>query len=197
MPTVLVALGRRFEEPLLNVGEPWAERILAELPELGRGWEHLIRHALTLKAGTPSAAWERTAAAIREALRGEAVRERLLSWLDLVGRPRTIPLLAEPSLRGVNRCADPFNALALRGLVWFLVGLPAHPDTALALGRLTEASLREAGPCCGRLAGSCVQVLARMDGDASTAMLGELVDRVTDARVLTQLRSALQTRLWT
>jgi hypothetical protein len=57
----------RIPEPLLNPGELWTDRILAELPELGEPWRNLVRHLLTAKSGRPTRRWDAEASAFVEA----------------------------------------------------------------------------------------------------------------------------------
>ncbi|MFJ2478247.1 DUF4132 domain-containing protein [Streptomyces sp. NPDC087659] len=213
----MVALAKRLTEPVLNVGEPWAERVLAELPELGDGWRMLVEHALTATAAKPSARWEKTGRALLEALRGDSepadngrlpgdtapdrtgddparpVRGRLMSWLALVGRPRTIPL----DQADANGVFDPYNATAMRGLVWLLSFLPPHPDAARALGALTETSLRKVpgiGPRSPKVANACVVALSRMDSEAALAELARLTMRITHRGTQKLLDTTLETR---
>jgi hypothetical protein len=188
-------LAARLTHPVVNPGEAWADRALADLTGLGRPWELLLAHAVTATTARPSAKWERTARAHIEALGAEKVRERLTDWLRLVGRPRTRPLL---SLWGApNATFDPFNADALRGLAWILSFLPAHPDTVRALGALVETSLRKVpgvGPVNPKVANAGVNALARLDGEAALAELARLATRVTFKGTLKVLDTALAAR---
>ncbi|MFD4560722.1 DUF4132 domain-containing protein [Streptomyces sp. NPDC058469] len=197
--TVLI---ERLTEPVLNVGEPWAERALAELPELGEGWHRLLEHAVTATTSKPNARWEKTGRALIDALdaggddSARAVRERILSWLALVGRPRTIPLVPDLDT-DANSVSDEYNITVVRGLVWLLSFLPPHPDTARALGSLAETSLRKAagsGPRSPKTANACVVALSRSDGEAALAELARLATRVTHRGTLKVLDTALETR---
>lgn len=100
VPESTVAPGRALSEPVLNVGEPWAEQVLADLAGLGEGWARLLCHAMSsTSAASPPARWEKTGRTLLHALYAQsdaaedeaAVSERILSLLALVGRPRTIP----------------------------------------------------------------------------------------------------------
>lgn len=191
-PESIAALGQGLREPILNVGEPWAEQVLADLPELGEGWTRLLQHArASTSAAPPSARWEKTGRALLEALSPQAgatdgdraeVGERIISWLALVGRPRTIPL--QPGFDGeqFDGTVDPYNAPAIRGLVWLLTYLPPHPRTAACLGTVTEVCLRAAkgkGPASPETAQTCVRVLSSMDDEAASAELARLAAFVT------------------
>ncbi|WP_063757296.1 DUF4132 domain-containing protein [Streptomyces sp. NRRL S-378] len=188
----LVRFAAGFAEPVLNVGEAWAERAMED----GRLRE-LLAHALTARAAKPSAAWQKRCLALVEDLGAEAVREALLPLLALVGRPRTIELERAAHEPEVNAAFDPYNANALRGLVWTLSLLPVHPGTARALGALVETSLRKAagmGPRNPKVANAAVGALARADGEAALAELARLGTRVTYKGTLKLIDAALQAR---
>ncbi|GAA2208920.1 hypothetical protein GCM10009850_043780 [Nonomuraea monospora] len=87
---VLAPLVEQIRSPLLNPGEPWADRILSE--ELDETWTALLEHALTASGSKSSARWARTAGALLERAGAETARARLTGWLSLVGRPRSLPL---------------------------------------------------------------------------------------------------------
>ncbi len=174
-------LAAGLTDPVLNPGEAWADQALAELPALGGDWTALLAHTLTMTASKPSAAWDRTARRLIDAIGSEAIRTTLLPWLALVGRPRTLHLVDGPG-PGTDAVYDPYNADALRGLAWLLALLPAHRDSARALGRLTEASLRKVpgvGPRNPKIANAAVTALARIEGEAALAELARLDARVT------------------
>ncbi|GHA70984.1 MULTISPECIES: DUF6924 domain-containing protein [Streptomyces] len=191
-PESIVALGQGLREPILNVGEPWAEQVLLDLAELGEGWTRLLQHALASRStATPPARWEKTGRALLEALSPQAgaadgnraeVSERIISWLALVGRPRTIPL--QPGFNGeqFDGTVDPYNAPAIRGLVWLLTYLPPHPQAAVCLGSVTEVCLRTAkgvGPGSPETAQACIRMLSSMDDEAASAELARLAASVT------------------
>ncbi|MFM9555048.1 MULTISPECIES: DUF4132 domain-containing protein [Streptomyces] len=229
----LVALTKTFTEPLLNVGEAWADSAMAvadaeretaaaqantehaitvsnaeqaitehaitvsnaeqaiteraltvsSAEHADRGHLHaLLAHALTATASKPSPKWDDAARALVDALGAERVRTTVLSWLALVGRPRTLPLERQQHEPDVNQTFDAFNATALRGLVWLVSLLPPHPETARALGTLVETSLRKVagvGPRSPKVANASVVALTRIDGDAALAELARLATRVT------------------
>lgn len=193
-----VPLAKRLTEPVLNVGEQWADTALAEAAELGDGWTALLRHATTATMARPTAAWEAEARALFDRLGPGAVRTRLLGWLVLVGRPRTLPYDETPyHLAGQNDLYDPCNANALRGLTWLLSLLPPHPDTARVLGRLVETSLRKVpgtGPRNPKVANAAVLALSRIESEPALAELARLASRVTFKGTLKQLDAALGTR---
>lgn len=191
----LPSLVRRLTDPVLNVGEAWAEQALrdATTPD----WQALLRHALTATASKPTAKWDKGARALLDTLGPDAVRERLLTWLALVGRPRTLPLERRAWEPDINNAYDPYNATALRGLAWLLSLLPPDPGTARALGALVETSLKKVaglGPRNPKVANAGVVALARVDSEAALAELARLATRVTYKNTAKLLDTALEAR---
>ncbi|MFI7608346.1 DUF4132 domain-containing protein [Micromonospora sp. NPDC049366] len=193
-------LVRVLHEPLLNPGEAWADQLLAELPDLGAGWAELVGHALTATAARPTARWERRAGALLDHVGAPAYRAAALGWLALVGRPRTAPVAATYHPYDVAQAYDPFNAIALRGLIWLLaVATPADADadSARVLGRIVETSLRKVaglGPRNPKVANAAVYALARLGGEHALAQLARLTARVTYKGTLKELNAALDRR---
>ncbi|GHF37624.1 hypothetical protein GCM10018790_14110 [Kitasatospora xanthocidica] len=191
----LVEFAGTLTEPVLNVGEEWADQALRDTLD-DPGWQALLRHATTATAAKPSRPWERQAESLILALGADRVRTTLLPWLTLVGR-RTFALNRERLGSDGHSAYDPYNANALRGLTWVLALLPAHPDTARALGALVETSLRKIpglGPRNPKVANAATTALSRIDGEAALAELARLATRVTYKGTLKLLDTALQTR---
>ncbi|GGT86433.1 DUF4132 domain-containing protein [Streptomyces coeruleorubidus] len=191
----LTELARQLTDPVLNVGEAWAEKAMrdATTPD----WQVLLRHLLTATASKPTAKWDKGARALLDTLGPDAVRETLLSWLALVGRPRTLPLEPRAWDPDINSAYDPYNATALRGLAWLVSLLPPHPGTARALGALVETSLRKVagvGPRNPKVANAGVVALARIDSEAALAELARLATRVTYKNTAKLLDAALEAR---
>ncbi|MFI8343524.1 DUF4132 domain-containing protein [Streptomyces sp. NPDC085639] len=190
--TGLVEFAARLTEPVLNAGEEWADRAMAD-----ERWRGLLAYALTAKAAKPSAAWEKGGRALLDGLGGDAVREAVIGWLALVGRPRTIELVPNEYESDVNNVFDPFNANALRGLTWLLSFLPPHAGTVRALGALVESALRKVagvGPRNPKVANAAVNSLARMEGEAALAELARLGTRVTFKGTAKIVDAALEAR---
>ncbi|MEV5978162.1 DUF4132 domain-containing protein [Streptomyces sp. NPDC052114] len=186
-------------EPPLNPGEAWSDRVLADLADRDEAWRALVRHALTATSAKPTTKWEKTARALVEPLDADKVRDALVGWLALVGRPRTRPFLtvAPVYCAAPNDEYDPFNANAIRGLAWTLALLPPHPETARALGTLVETSLRKVpglGPRNPKVANAGVVALTRTGGEASLAELARLASRVTYKTTLKMIGSGLEAR---
>lgn len=191
----LLALARQLTDPALNVGEAWADQALrdATTPD----WQALLRHASTATASKPTAKWDKGARALLDTLGADAVREKVLSWLALAGRPRTLPLVRREWEPDVNSAYDPYNATALRGLAWLLSLLPPDPGTARALGTLVETSLKKVagiGPRNPKVANAGVIALARVESEAALAELARLATRVTYKPTAKLLDTALETR---
>ncbi|MCF3122151.1 DUF4132 domain-containing protein [Streptomyces arenae] len=186
-------------DPPLNPGEAWSDQALADLADRDEAWHALVRHALTAKSAQPTAKWEKTARALVEPLGADTVRDTLVAWLALVGRPRTRPFAntAHAYCIAPNDEYDPFNANAIRGLAWTLALLPPHPEAARALGSLVETSLRKVqglGPRNPKVANAGVVALARAEGEASLAELARLASRVTYKTTLKMIGAGLEAR---
>jgi hypothetical protein len=184
----------------VSPGEAWADRVLAELPALGTGWPELLTHALTATAGKPSARWETRGRALVAAVGAEVFRGTVVGWLRLVGPPRTLPLRRSPYGYDGNQAYDPYNATALRGLVWLVplaVDGAVDPETARVLGGLVETSLRKAaglGPRSPKIANAAVFALSRLNGEHALAQIARLAARVTFKGTLKEVNAALDRR---
>ncbi|WP_328291837.1 DUF4132 domain-containing protein [Kineococcus sp. NBC_00420] len=182
--------------PALNSGEAWSDALLAQLPVLRAAWPLLLEHALSATSGKPSARWEEQARKWLVEV-ADGFRPAVLSWLALVGRPRTVPLQRQQWGYDANEAFDPHNANALRGLVWALSLLPGDAATARALGALVETSLRKVpglGPRSPKLANAGVYALSRLEGEDALAQLARLAARVTYRTTLKEVHAALDRR---
>jgi hypothetical protein len=194
----LVELVKKLTTPVLNVGEAWADHAMEQLTGSDDDpWHALLVHALTATASKPSAKWDKQAQALIDTIGADRVGQTTLSWLALVGRPRTIPLERQTYEPDINNAYDPYNANALRGLAWLLSLLPPHPDTARALGALVETSLKKVagmGPRNPKVANAGVIALSRVDSEAALAELARLATRVTYKNTAKLLDVALEAR---
>ncbi|MER5639181.1 DUF4132 domain-containing protein [Kitasatospora sp. NPDC002227] len=193
-------LAAELDQPPLSPGEAWADQVLADLAEEARGggraWAELVGHARELKSAKPTARWEKAGQALLAAVGPEAARERITAWLALVGRPRTLELVAEPHEEGLGQF-DPYNLDALRGLALLLALTPARPESARVLGRLVVSALRKApgiGPRAPKVANAAVAALARLDGTDGLAQLALLSTGVTYKGTVKELDKALRER---
>lgn len=188
-------VARRCPEPVVNVGEQWADRAL-ELANSSPGWHDLLVFALTATMGKPNAKWEKAGRALLAQV--DSFDGDVLSVLELVGRPRTLPLrhrfVVDP---GINDEYDPFNANAVRGLVWLLTYRPPRPTTARILGGLVETSLRRVkglGPRNPKVANAGVYALSRVSGEAALGELARLAATVTYRGTLNLINAALEAK---
>ncbi|MET9112238.1 hypothetical protein [Streptomyces zhihengii] len=160
----VVKLTARLDNPVLNVGEPWADAALAGLPSLDPVWRSMLAHAATARSARPSGAWGRRGLGFLDRLGTAVVREQVLQWLALVGRPRSLPLRQEDHTTvPADELLDPWNANALRGLVWLLSLTELHEDTVFAMGALADACLRVVprhGPRNPKVANAAVYALS-------------------------------------
>lgn len=190
-------LAKRLPEPVLNPGEAWSDRVLADLPRLAGDWPALLSHALTATSAKPIAKWDQPARDLIASIGADQLRTTVVSWLALAGRPRTLELVRGPYEVDVNNALDPYNANALRGLAWMLSLLPPHPETARALGALTDACLRKVaglGPRNPKIANAGVTALARIESESALAELARLATRVTYKGTLKLIDAALEAR---
>jgi hypothetical protein len=182
----------QLRDPVLNVGEVWADRALADLPALPPPWRALLTHAATATAASYDARWEEAGREVLGSLDADAARVTISSWLTLAGLPRPLPLEGPDVHDGAY---DPYNANALRGLAWLLSFLPPHPGIPRVLGALVETSLRKVpglGPRSPKVANAGVRALSRLEGEAALAELARLAARVTYKGTLKLLDQALQ-----
>ncbi|MEE6260112.1 DUF4132 domain-containing protein [Plantactinospora sonchi] len=189
----------KLDVPMLNPGEAWADRALADVASLdpaeARRWYEVFRHAATATSAKPSQRWETTGRELLVELTDPG--DRLRTWLGLVGRPRTILLNRTRWEHDVNEAFDQFNATVLRGLVWLVSFLPEQPETPRVLGALVETSLRKAtglGPRSPKVANACVYALSRVPSEEALAQLARLAARVTFKGTLKELNAALDAR---
>ncbi|WP_018565474.1 hypothetical protein [Streptomyces sp. PsTaAH-124] len=188
------ALAARVTEPVLNVGEQWAETAMADILALRPVWRDLLAHATTARALRPTATWERTGRALLDGIGPGVFRARTLGWLALAGRPRTLTLRQDFRDAPVNELLDPFNANALRGLTWLLACTGPDGETATALGALVDTALRRVphhGPRHPRVASSAVYALDRIGGPDARAELRRLVESIAHRTTLRQIEAAL------
>ncbi|MEO3820122.1 DUF4132 domain-containing protein [Plantactinospora sp. B24E8] len=195
----LAPLLDKLDVPVLNPGEAWADRALADAASLdpaeaGR-WHELFRHAATATSAKPSRKWETTGRKLLDELTDPG--DRLRTWLALVGRPRTVTLNRTQWEHDVNEAYDQYNATTLRGLVWLTSFLPDHPETPRVLGALVGTSLRKIaglGPRNPKVANAGVYALSRIPAEEALAQIARLAARVTFKGTLKELNAALDAR---
>lgn len=149
----------RLHGPVLNPGDRWADRVLAELPALGEPWHVLVEHALRAPVGRPNRNWDRRALTLADPLGPGQVRDTVAPWIELA---------AEGGGRD-DGAYDAYNLPALAGLAWLLSLLPPNPASIRALGALVERP-----PLRTPLTGTAVRALARLPRDAARTELKRL-----------------------
>ncbi|WP_331752758.1 hypothetical protein [Streptomyces anthocyanicus] len=187
-------LAVQLAQPVLNVGEHWADTALADVAESRPGWVRLLAHAASVRALPPTVTWERRARDLLTDIGAAAVRERLLCWLGLVGLPRTHMVTGAGNFgpQWTNVRFDPFNADALRGVVWLLALMDPDEGSTLALGALADVALRVApgqGPL--KVANAAVRVLSRLESDTALAELRRLSRRAAHGSTLRLINNVL------
>lgn len=190
-------LGKVGTFPLLNLGEAWSDRVLADVAELGQPWHDLVAHASTATPTKITKTFESRGRALLDTAGTDKAAAVLTGWLSLVGRPRTRPVVRRHYDSDVNELFDPVNATVLRGLIWLAGLLPPQPDLARLLGAIVDTSLRKAagvGPRSPKIANTAVHTLARVDSDDALAQIARLAARVTFKGTLKELNTALDTR---
>jgi hypothetical protein len=169
----------RLPEPLLNPGELWTDRILAELPELGEPWRNLVRQMLTAKSGRPTRRWDGHAAVFVAEVGSDVVRRTVTPWLAL----------ATHGGSDHDGAYDQYNVHAIRGLAWLLSLLPPEAESVRVLGALVERPPVKSG-----VAGAGVFALARLDGEAGRVELNRLAGCIDHKVTLRQIHRALAAR---
>ncbi|WP_405709417.1 MULTISPECIES: hypothetical protein [unclassified Streptomyces] len=149
----------RLHGPVLNPGDRWADRVLAELPALGEPWHALVEHALHAPMGRSHRNWDSLALALADPLGPGQVRDTMAPWIELA---------AEGGGRD-DGAYDAYNLPALVGLARLLSLLPPHPDSIRALGALVERP-----PLRTSLTGTAVRALARIPHDLARTELQRL-----------------------
>ncbi|MEU0985523.1 DUF4132 domain-containing protein [Streptomyces sp. NPDC005953] len=181
-------------EPVLNPGEAWADRALADASTWGEPGRLLLQRLLAARSAKPTRAWERAVRALVAEIGPKTVRTSALTWLGLVGSPRTLPLRFT---YGSDQEYDAYNADALRGLAWLASLMEPEQDTVRALGALVTTSLRklpDVGPRSPKVANAAVVALSRTEGEAALAELARLSTRVVYKPTLKMIGTALDSR---
>ncbi|MFI6151966.1 hypothetical protein ACIBCA_04660 [Kitasatospora sp. NPDC051170] len=125
---------RKSTEPVLDVGEEWAERAMRETEGVP-AWEALLRHAVTATASKPTRRWEQQALALVEPLGEDEVRARWCPgsgssgggpsrWSPGSGRTTSTPSTTRTTPRrcagwcGCSGCCPPVRTRHARSVRW-------------------------------------------------------------------------------
>ncbi|GLW53485.1 hypothetical protein [Kitasatospora phosalacinea] len=184
VPGGLPSVVGQFSGPVLNPGEPWADRALADLAgeRDDADWRALLGHALTATGARPGAKWLRAGGPLVDAVGPHRLRAAAARWFALVGQPRRQAVAAFAHSGPALHDPDPYNWRALQGLAALLALTPPHPEAAEALGALVEAALiriRGFGPRSPLTASAAVRALTALGGPDVRAELERLVPVVT------------------
>ncbi|GAB2957092.1 hypothetical protein GCM10027280_52260 [Micromonospora polyrhachis] len=194
-PVLPALLSELTDLPPVDPGEVWADRVLADLPDLGVDWQRLLAHAGTATAAKPSDRWERHGRELLDVVGPNRAARIIEGWLRLVGQPRSIPLWQDYWWELGEYRYDPHNEIVLRGLIWLLGFTPADPDSARTLGELVPIALRRT-PVTENLlslptAKAAVYALSRMTGLVAVEQLARLTHRVTVRSVRKDIDAAI------
>jgi len=169
------------EPGLPEVGEPWAESLLAALAVMDEvrytAWRALLAHIPATNGVKPSRAWL-DEARVRLAAVGHDDFERVVRDLFAVGA-RYVPALLSDR-----------NAMTLKGLVWYC-GLCDDEDLAHAVARLSVALyalVPGVGPRSSLAAGACLHMLSAMPGTTSLVCLAGVYARAPSRAVRDNVR---------
>ncbi|WCN82638.1 DUF4132 domain-containing protein [Micromonospora sp. LH3U1] len=178
--------------PIPNVGEQWADRAIADIeamPEERRSaWQALLAHCLLGNdKARPTAAWQKSARLLLDAVGDDEFAGHADEWLPLVGLPRSLPLRVTTCCRGhfgdfPPRLPDRHNVGLLWGLIWLRAMCPPSEDTVRSLGQIAERAARKIpghGPASPKLANVAVAALVDTDHPAALAQLARLASRLT------------------
>ncbi|MEU7653518.1 DUF4132 domain-containing protein [Micromonospora taraxaci] len=178
--------------PTVNVGEKWADRAIADIEAMSEErrsrWQALLAHCLLgADKARPTAAWQKSAPALLDAVGVDEFTDRLDDWLPLVGLPRSLPLRMTTCCSGhlaefPPRLADRHNVGVLWGLLWMRAMCPPSEETLRSLGHIAERAARKVpghGPSSPKLANVAVAVLVDTEHPAALAQLARLASRLT------------------
>jgi hypothetical protein len=188
------------KQPLLNRGDAWADRALADLSTLDASWPGLVAHAadvtwdaLPPEWAAPTPEWETTGYRLLAEVGPDRAREVILGWLALADQPRAVSLRDRTGY-GREQRGDLYNSIVLRRLVWLLGLLPPDEQLARRLADAAEANLRKVpgGPRNRPVAEGAVHALSRQaHGTHALAQLVRLAARVTHKPTAQQIDAAI------
>ncbi|RKE12654.1 uncharacterized protein DUF4132 [Catellatospora citrea] len=192
-----------LRQPLLNQGDAWADRALADLSAMGDDWRELVVHAadvtwdaLPPEWAAPTPEWEEEAHRLLVKIGPGSVRKGVLGWLALADAPRAVSLRDRTGY-GREQRGDLYNSMVLRRLVWLLGLLPPDEQLTRSLADAAEANLRKVpgGPRNRPVAEGAVHALSRhTDTEAGMDALAQLVRlaaRVTHKPTAQQIGAAI------
>jgi Domain of unknown function (DUF4132) len=184
-----------LKEPLLNLGDAWADRALADLSILDGTWHELVAHAAHAAGDSRTPEWEKEGSRLLARVGPDRAREVILGWLALADAPRMVTLRDRTGY-GMERRGDRYNSLVLRRLVWLLGLLPPDERLARNLADAAETNLRKlpGGPRNRQAAEGAVEALSRLDGLEAVAQLVRLAARVVHKSTAQAIGAAIDAK---
>lgn len=168
-----------LHQPHLELGEPWADGLMAELDALDEDsrapWEILLGQLPTTSA-RPSARWLKRQRGALDGLDEQAFAQLLLRLLPLVHKKPSISLPSMSADAPEATLIRPRNEELLRGLV-FASTLVDDEALYAALSDLAISCYRklpELGPRSPRLGNACISALALAKGPSAVGYLARL-----------------------
>lgn len=182
---------------MLEPGEPWSDRALADLaamPEDRRAsWSKLLQLCSTASSANPTSKWLKSAAEFVGAIGADSITSALVSWFPLVDRPATDQRrIGHPHNPDENLILD-IHMEILRGLCW-IAGTIRDADLARALGRLAISAYRKIpgmGPRAVRVGNAAVYALGVMPGMDAVGQLAMLRVKVKFGTAQKMIEKAL------
>jgi hypothetical protein len=195
-----------LKQPLLNRGDAWADRALADLSTLDANWHELVAHAANVtwdalppEWAAPTPEWEKEGYRLLVKIGPDRAREVILGWLALADAPRAVSLRDRTGY-GREQRGDLYNSMVLRRLVWLLGLLPPDEQLTRSLADAAEANLRKVpgGPRNRPVAEGAVHALSRHTkteaGMEAVAQLVRLAARVTHKPTAQQIGAAIDAK---
>jgi hypothetical protein len=171
------------EGPVVRIdpGEAWSDAARADLEEMPPGrraaWNALLALCQAASSARPSAKWLNEVRPKLDAVGRDDFRTRLLRWLSLVDRPRTVSIPRENQYEpDWNELIQPHHVDLLKGLAW-CAALEADRDLARLLAALVLSAYRKVpgkGPRLVSLGNAAVAALGMMPGRDAVGQLALL-----------------------
>ncbi|BAJ31940.1 MULTISPECIES: hypothetical protein [Kitasatospora] len=196
VPAELSSFVGEFAGPPVNPGEPWADRVLADLAEVrdAAAWRRLIEHAVTVTGAKPTVKWLRAGQSLLDEVGPDRLAGFAAGWFPLAGQPRRDAVVSFHRAGPALYDADPYNWCALQGLSALLGLTPARPESSRALGSLAEAALfpvRGLGPRSPLTATAAVRALGALGGPDARDELERLAGVLAYKSTLKAIAAAL------
>ncbi|MBB3063321.1 DUF4132 domain-containing protein [Microbulbifer rhizosphaerae] len=188
--------GARQALPLAQ-GEAWSDAAIADcqsLPEHGNTLLELFNLCQQAGSSKPSKKWLNSVSPLIDAFGPKEFSTRLISWLALVDKPRTIPVSRSYEWQpDPNQLLDERNADILKGLIW-CGSLEENAELARALVKAALSFFRKVpglGPRAVRVGNACIYTLANMPGRSGLYQLAVLKVKIKYRSALNMINKAL------